>query len=229
MNRRDGAANTRGWPAYFSAYGPAPGGGDGCSEFCFPCLSAHTDDVWSGWFSPGGLRVSSASFGPDGRRIVTAAGNTARVWDVVRTEAIARERAIVITAAFARGIGWRTNVEAADLLMQGAPQDLYAAARRELLDPAKYSTEEIAVRERALEETIGALHAPLHPNCYLSPTQFAEKFGLKASGSPTPTHASRRRRWLIFLAALAALASAAVIGRTKIAQIVQHTFAFLPH
>ena len=112
--------------------------------------------------------------------------NTARVWDVARTEAAARERDIVITAALARGIGRRTKVEAADLLMKDAPEDLYAAACRQLLDPAKYSAEEIAARERALEETIAALHAPLHPNCYLSPTQFAEKFGLKTPGKAAP-------------------------------------------
>jgi hypothetical protein len=34
-----------------------------------------------------------------------------------------------------------------------------------------------------LEETIAALHAPLHPNCYLSPTQFAEKFGQPLPGT----------------------------------------------
>ena len=135
------------------------------------CLNAHADSVWC------------VSFSPDGRRILTGSfDKTARVWDVRRTEAIARDPAIVITAALARGIGWRTEDEAADLLMQDAPENLYAAARAQLLDPAKYSAEEITRRERALEETIAALHAPLHPNCYLSPTQFAEKFGLPIPG-----------------------------------------------
>jgi hypothetical protein len=93
--------------------------------------------------------VLSASFSPDGRWIVTGSSdNTVRVWDIVRTEAIGREPAIVITAALARGIGWRTDAEAADLLMQDAPEDLYAAARAQLLDPDKYSAEEIAERER---------------------------------------------------------------------------------
>ena len=32
-------------------------------------------------------------------------------------------------------------------------------------------------RARALAETVAALHAPLHPNCYLSPNEFAAKFG----------------------------------------------------
>jgi WD40 repeat protein len=135
------------------------------------CLNAHME------------RVTSASFSPDGKRVMTGSwDNTARVWDVARTEAIAQDPAIVITAALARGIGWRTEDEAADLLMQDAPEDLYAAACQQLLDPAKYSADEIARREHALEETIAALHAPLHPNCYLSPTQFAEKFGLPIPG-----------------------------------------------
>jgi WD40 repeat protein len=70
------------------------------------CLNAHAGTVLS------------ASFSPDGRRIVTGSGDhRVRVWDVSRTEAIAREPAIVMTAALARGIGWRTEAEAADLLM----------------------------------------------------------------------------------------------------------------
>ena len=139
------------------------------------CLKGHTTGVTSASFSPDGHRIVTQSFGH-------YAENTTRVWDVTRAAAIAREPAIVLTAALARGIGWRTEDEAADLLMQDAPEDLYAAARQQLLDPAKYRVEEIARRERALEETIAALHAPLHPNCYLSPTQFAEKFGLPMPG-----------------------------------------------
>ena len=70
----------------------------------------------------------------------------------------------------------KSAAEQADLLMQDAPDDLYEAARARLLDPRKYPAEEIARRERLLEQTIADLNAPLHPNCYLSPTQFAEKF-----------------------------------------------------
>ena len=122
------------------------------------CLKAHTD------------ALSSAAFSPDGRRIVTSSGDkTARVWDVSRTEAIVRDRAIVLTAALACGVGWRTESERDDLLMQGAEDDLYAEAVRQLgripEDPE-------------ITELAAALRAPLHPNCYLSPAQFAEKFGI---------------------------------------------------
>ena len=121
----------------------------------------------------------NASFSPDGRQIVTTSeDNNARLWDVSRTAAIARNSAISLTASLASGIGLRAGSEASDLLMQEAPDDLFAEARRQLLDPQVHSFAEIAERERQLEETIAALRAPLHPNCYLSPTQFAEKFGL---------------------------------------------------
>ena len=77
--------------------------------------------------------VCDASFSPDGRRIVTASvDKTARIWDVSRAEVIVRERAIVLTAALARGIGWRTDAERTDLLMQDAPEDLHAEAKRQL-------------------------------------------------------------------------------------------------
>jgi hypothetical protein len=130
--------------------------------------------------------VESAAFSPDGQRIVTASyDNTARIWDVSRSATVARSLAVALTAALAQGIGQCTDRERTDLLMQDAPEDLYAEARRQLLDPEKYSPEEIARRERLLEQTIAELRAPLHPNCYLSPSQFAEKFGLAASLAST--------------------------------------------
>ncbi len=122
----------------------------------------------------------SASFNPAGTQILTISGdNTASLWDVSRTAAIASDRAVVLTAALASGNGRRTGSEADDLLMQAAADDLYTEARRQLLDPEKHSATELVARERQLEETIAALNAPLHPNCYLSPTAFSEKFGLE--------------------------------------------------
>jgi hypothetical protein len=69
--------------------------------------------------------------------------------------------------------------------MQDAPEDLYAEALRQLLNPQRYAAEEIARREQLLEQTIVELRAPLHTNCYLSPTEFAERFGL-----PSPVGAA---------------------------------------
>jgi dipeptidyl aminopeptidase/acylaminoacyl peptidase len=113
-------------------------------------------------------KLVTASFSPDGRRIVTAsADRTARIWDVSRSETIFRFRYTVLGAALARGIGWRTAGERADLLMQDAPNDLYAEMMKQLGRSAD---------DPEIETLTAALGAPLHPDCYLSPTQFAKKF-----------------------------------------------------
>lgn len=163
-------------------------------------FEAHTGTVYATAFSPDGRRVVTGSgdgtariwdastgneidilpadhrdvlavsFSPDGRRVVTGTdGGTARVWDVTRTEALSRGRAVVIAAALSRGLGNKTGSEATDLLMRDAPEDLFAEALRQLGRPAD---------DPDLHMTIAVLRAPLHPNCYLSPTQFAEKFGI---------------------------------------------------
>jgi hypothetical protein len=112
--------------------------------------------------------VRSAAFSPDGKRVVTASyDGTARLWDASRSEVVVRGRALVLTAALAQGIGSRTANEGLDFLMQDAPDDMFSAALALLGD-----------RVRALADSVAALHAPLHPNCYLSPTEFAAKFGL---------------------------------------------------
>jgi WD40 repeat protein len=162
-------------------------------------LNGHTSSVENASFSPDGRRVvtashdhtarlwdagsgvqiavlsghkagvRSASFSPDGRRIVTSSWDgTARLWDVSRTQVIVRERALVLAAALARGIGWRTDKERTDFLMEDAVDNLYAEAVKQLR--RAHDDPEIA-------EVAAALAAQLHPNCYLSPTQRAEKFG----------------------------------------------------
>ena len=170
-------------------------------------LKGHRDSVNGASFSPDGRRIvttsyddntarlwdaesgteiallkghedwaSGASFSPDGRWIVTASGgNTARVWDVTRSKAIAHERAIVLVAALARGIGRRTDKERTDFLMQDAEDDLYAEALKQLGR---------ASDDPEIAEVVAALAAPLHPNCYLSPTQFAEKFESRPPEEP---------------------------------------------
>jgi WD40 repeat protein len=60
--------------------------------------------------------VIGAAWSPDCRRILTASrDNTARTWDVARTAAMVGDRAVVLTAALAGGLGWRTDAEAAGL------------------------------------------------------------------------------------------------------------------
>jgi len=162
-------------------------------------LKGHTGAVRSATFSPDGKRVVTASydqtarlwdaetgkemvvlqghtdavtraeFSPDGKRVVTASQDRITLWDISRSDVIVRGRALVLTAALAQGIGWRTPNERQDLLMQDAPDDMFSAA---VALPGD--------RAAALAETVAALHAPLHANCYLSPTEFAVKFTLAA-------------------------------------------------
>jgi len=77
----------------------------------------------------------------------------------------------MLVAALAHGIGSRTDAEAGDLLLQDAPHDGDLCAQA-LGQPGRAADDPEVI---ALQE---ALARPLHPNCYLSLTQFAEKFGL---------------------------------------------------
>lgn len=111
-------------------------------------------------------QVLSASFSPDGRRILTSAlDSTTRMWDIRRTEDIAPTTGSVIAAALSRGLGLRTDGEARDVLMQDAPDNMFSEALVRLGSEQKSKVLELAT----------SLRAPRHPNCYLSPTQLAEK------------------------------------------------------
>ena len=96
-----------------------------------------------------GERINTAVFSPDGAYIVTASEDkTARIWDVSRTRVIySYPRVATAAAAMADGKGLRSNAEAADLLMQDAPEDLFVAVLQQLgLDVDDY--------ERALTKGI---------------------------------------------------------------------------
>jgi hypothetical protein len=116
-------------------------------------LRGHTDSV------------ESAVFSSDGRRVATASIDcTARVWGVYRTEVMMKQRALVLAAAIAGGVGRRTASEQEDLLMQDAPEDIFAEVILKLGD-----------RAAEIANVVAGLGTSSHPNCYLSPSQFAEK------------------------------------------------------
>src|SRR5262249_55661567 len=107
-------------------------------------------------------QVRSATFSHDGLRVLTGSSDrTARLWDVSRTLAFTGDRAVFMAAGLA-GTGRRTLTERSDLLLQDAPDNLFAAIMKELPD-----------RAAAVSKTVGSLAAPLHSNCYLSPTDLA--------------------------------------------------------
>jgi hypothetical protein len=125
-----------------------------------------------------GDEVRSASFSPDGCRVVTASDDrTARLWDVSRTGAIVHERTIVLAGALTHGIGRRTDKERTDFLMQDVEDDLYGGLLRQIAR---------AGDDPGIAEVAAALAALLHPNCYLSPTQLAEKFAVPVKPEEAP-------------------------------------------
>jgi hypothetical protein len=104
--------------------------------------------------------VSKASFSSDGRRVLTiGSDNTVRFWDVSKSLVMARRPIdVVLAASLSAGVGRRTDREATHLLVQNAPEDLFEACLAHLgRTPG----------DRELLEIAAALHAPLHPNCYL--------------------------------------------------------------
>jgi WD40 repeat protein len=119
--------------------------------------------------------VNSSSFNPDGQRIVTASDdNTAGVWDVSRTKCLVSPQSIVLTAALSHGIGWRTDRERTDVPMHDAEDDLYALALKQLGRTSD---------DPEIARVADQLRAPLHVNCYLSPTQIAKKIPTTRTGS----------------------------------------------
>lgn len=216
-------------------------------------LTGHTGVVWYAEFSPDGQRVVTASddktariwdaatgepiahlaghagsvrsarySSPDGQRIVTVSDDkTARVWDVSRSAVLLRNRSLVIAAALAHGIGLRTDVEASDLLLQDAPGDgdLFAAA----LEQTGRKPDDVEIAE-----VDALLSAPSHPNCYLSPTQLAERY------PALPTSHAHKSRWLPGLGLVALIFALGVsvlmaIWQIKVTDIVHWIRTGLSH
>lgn len=68
---------------------------------------------------------------------------------------------VLLAAALDCGVGRRSEGEKRDLLMQDAPDDLFEALMQRM-------TPEQRAR---VPEASRLLREPLHPNCYLTPTQ----------------------------------------------------------
>jgi len=174
-------------------------------------LNGHTDSVWS------------VSFSPDGNRLLTSSSDgTARVWDIASTKGLVRNRSIVVASAMARGIGRRLPSEQADILMQEAEDDLYAGILHRLGR---------ASDDPEIAEFVASLQSPLHPNCYLSPTQLEEHFAVALidHGEKLPVPGTDRsicRAWarvFCLIALLVALGLSALVafGQIDVMAIVE--------
>lgn len=168
-------------------------------------LRGHHDRIWSASFSPDGMRVVTASndgtrlwhvesgqqlavlpgaakeaWFSDDARVVTVMGRAASIWDVSRFEVMCRAPGLVLAAALSHGVGQRTEFEAADLLMETVPEDMFGEAKRQFLelDLQSDNKNKAELREKLLEQTTRDLRAPLDPSCYLSPSQLNERVGI---------------------------------------------------
>lgn len=125
--------------------------------------AAHLIDIASGailatWkdINPGGV-----AFSADGRRAAMLNRRLTRVLDITHVVAGAGDVGEAVAAGLAHGCGVRTWAERDELLMQSAPDDLHQALMARLTPEQR---ENVAGR-------IEMLSRPLHPNCYLAPSQ----------------------------------------------------------
>lgn len=109
-----------------------------------------------------GIRVTDAAFSPDGATVaVGLADGTARIVDITRTGALLGDRAAILCAATAAGIGTFSDEERSNLLLLQAPANIEQAISDRLTDTQRIE----ATRVRQ------ALIRPLSPTCYTPPSE----------------------------------------------------------
>lgn len=121
--------------------------------------------------------VVAARFWNGARYIVALTGyGTLYVWDVQRLGVYSEGPGIVLAAALSMGIGQRTIAERSDLLMSGAPDDLYQAlissleANEERSPEGKANCNESVSLGDRVAATKRRLQAKLDDRCYLAPS-----------------------------------------------------------
>jgi hypothetical protein len=145
--------------------------------------AAHLIDIASAailatWkdINPGGV-----AFSADGGRVAMLNRRLTRVLDITHVVAGAGDVAEAVAAGLAHGCGVRTWAERDELLMQSAPDDLHEALMARLTPEQR---ENVAGR-------IEMLSRPLHPNCYLAPSQRPGEHSAAANDdSSIPTSAA---------------------------------------
>lgn len=103
--------------------------------------------------------VTSASFSRDGRWIATSSVDAkTRIWELSQLTGIRFSKDVALSAALADGVGMKSKEERTDLLMQDAPQDLFAEALRQFGlrdDDPELQNAKAAFSLRALDSTNG--------------------------------------------------------------------------
>lgn len=124
---------------------------------------------------PGAVRA--VSFSPNGRRLLTSSGQrSVYVWDVSRSDALAAPAPEIIIASLTGRRGQRSEREALDFLMSGAPENARQAA-------AKGMASEVRTSARARAERLAET---LHRNCYVPVSQLSFWPRQKTGGDESP-------------------------------------------
>lgn len=109
------------------------------------------------------------------------------VIDVSRTAGLTgRQRIPLVVSTFAGGLGKLQFRDKEDILMSQSPEDLFELMLSKTTTSAE-SREILRAASRVLRhQRQGWIASPLHANCYLTESQFDEKFRRTAAPSATP-------------------------------------------